>query len=322
LVDAQVTLGRFVAAESTLARWRRRFGTDASYEVQVGLMASARGDWDSASSAFRRGVVAQGTPGHTQAATWLASVASTRGKLAEARQFARQAFEADRTSLARARWTLLEVSSELYYGLDRNRVIKRLDSLRASQSYGSIEPTSRPFADLAMLYVLAGRPEQGRTLFLEGERELQGLGPNAQRLLTAPPHQMLSNAFHGAVLLQAGKFEEAAERFERAAKTFNGVLWLPEIALALDRGGSTDSALAAYERYLASTWDFRLIVDRQSLGPTLRRVGELYEERGDHRRAVESYRKFVELWQDADPVLQPQVADVRGRLAELAGESP
>jgi hypothetical protein len=30
----------------------------------------------------------------------------------------------------------------------------------------------------------------------------------------------------------------------------------------------------------------------------------------------------VALWRDADPVLQPQVADVRKRLVELTKESP
>jgi hypothetical protein len=30
----------------------------------------------------------------------------------------------------------------------------------------------------------------------------------------------------------------------------------------------------------------------------------------------------VALWHDADPVLQPQVADVRKRLVELTKESP
>jgi hypothetical protein len=77
-----------------------------------------------------------------------------------------------------------------------------------------------------------------------------------------------------------------------------------------------------YERYVESTWNFRLYVDRHSLGPALRRAGELYEARGDRGRAVESYQKFVALWRDADPVLQPQVADVRKRLVELTKESP
>ena len=37
-------------------------------------------------------------------------------------------------------------------------------------------------------------------------------------------------------------------------------------------------------------------------------------------RALEYYGRFVELWKEADPVLQPAVREVRGRMAALAGE--
>ena len=52
----------------------------------------------------------------------------------------------------------------------------------------------------------------------------------------------------------------------------------------------------------------------------LRRLGEFYEERGDSERAVGHYANFVELWENADPDLQPVVEDVRARIARLVGE--
>jgi hypothetical protein len=48
---------------------------------------------------------------------------------------------------------------------------------------------------------------------------------------------------------------------------------------------------------------------------------KLAEERGDKARALDYYTRFVGLWKDADPVLQPTVREVRGRMAKLAGES-
>jgi hypothetical protein len=36
-------------------------------------------------------------------------------------------------------------------------------------------------------------------------------------------------------------------------------------------------------------------------------VAALYEDRGDARAAVRHYARLVELWQDADPLLQPRV---------------
>jgi tetratricopeptide (TPR) repeat protein len=52
-----------------------------------------------------------------------------------------------------------------------------------------------------------------------------------------------------------------------------------------------------------------------------RRLGELYEQRGNRDKAVSYYNEFVELWKDADPELLPQVEEARRRIASLVGES-
>jgi hypothetical protein len=43
----------------------------------------------------------------------------------------------------------------------------------------------------------------------------------------------------------------------------------------------------------------------------------LYEAKGDPAKAAESYRGFIELWKNADPELQPRVADARRRVSAL-----
>ena len=48
-----------------------------------------------------------------------------------------------------------------------------------------------------------------------------------------------------------------------------------------------------------------------------RRLGELYEAKGDTAKAVEQYRAFIEQWKNADPELQPRVVEVRRRLQAL-----
>jgi hypothetical protein len=60
--------------------------------------------------------------------------------------------------------------------------------------------------------------------------------------------------------------------------------------------------------------------DAFSLAPSYKRLGELYEARGDRKRAADYYGKFVDLWKDADPELQPAVTEIRQRLARLAQE--
>ena len=50
----------------------------------------------------------------------------------------------------------------------------------------------------------------------------------------------------------------------------------------------------------------------------LQRLGELYEAKGDAANAAKAYREFIELWKNADPELQPRVAEAKRRLAKLA----
>ena len=48
-------------------------------------------------------------------------------------------------------------------------------------------------------------------------------------------------------------------------------------------------------------------------------LGQIAEQRGDTAGAVRAYGNFVDLWQDADPELQPRVAAARAALARLGG---
>ena len=54
--------------------------------------------------------------------------------------------------------------------------------------------------------------------------------------------------------------------------------------------------------------------------PALRRLGELHQSLGHRDAAIDYFQRFVELWSDADPELQPQVQQARERLAVLVRE--
>ena len=64
----------------------------------------------------------------------------------------------------------------------------------------------------------------------------------------------------------------------------------------------------------------RLWVDGWTLAPSLKRLGELYEAKGNRKKAADYYGRLVDLWKDADPELQPGVREVRARLGRLAQE--
>jgi hypothetical protein len=75
-----------------------------------------------------------------------------------------------------------------------------------------------------------------------------------------------------------------------------------------------------FERYLAAPVYAHFDPMRECPeSMALKRVAELYDDRGDRLRAISYYERFIALWQHADPEFQPAVAAARRRVAELRG---
>jgi eukaryotic-like serine/threonine-protein kinase len=84
----------------------------------------------------------------------------------------------------------------------------------------------------------------------------------------------------------------------------------------LERAGRTREARDAWVRLLdRPTGNFAASLGIVPAG--LEAVGRLSEELGDRDAAVDAYRRFVELWANADPERQPRVEAARARLAGL-----
>jgi serine/threonine-protein kinase len=130
----------------------------------------------------------------------------------------------------------------------------------------------------------------------------------------------------GAIALAEGRPDSAARAFLAYNQSgfitsiFDYGRGLPEAAMAYDRVGRADSAIVWYEAALAQPLFTSMTSGAVWYPIALRRLAELYEDRGDRDRAIAKYQDFIELWKDADPELQPQVAAARDRLAALVGE--
>ena len=118
----------------------------------------------------------------------------------------------------------------------------------------------------------------------------------------------------GDVALAAGRAAEALEHYRRGDLLGCLPCNLPRFARAWEALGQTDSVIATYERYISTPSTGRVYADAFELANAYLRLGELYEAR-------EGTDKAVELWKDADSELQPQVQDVRQRIARLVGET-
>ena len=57
----------------------------------------------------------------------------------------------------------------------------------------------------------------------------------------------------------------------------------------------------------------------EALAGAHKRPGELYEAKGEREKAASEYAKFIELWKNADPELQPHVREAKEKLARLGG---
>jgi hypothetical protein len=82
-----------------------------------------------------------------------------------------------------------------------------------------------------------------------------------------------------------------------------------------------DSAIVYWERYLNEATGRGPGIDGGYLAGIYKRLGEMYEAKGETKKAATYYVSFLDLWKNADPELQPKIQDVKRRLAAIqAGE--
>jgi eukaryotic-like serine/threonine-protein kinase len=89
-----------------------------------------------------------------------------------------------------------------------------------------------------------------------------------------------------------------------------------EIGLTLAEMGRIDEAIHALETGLA-VHEASRSADILTRPLVYRRLAELHDAAGNRQQAVEHYARFVQLWQHADPELQPQVRAAQQRIASL-----
>ena len=246
----------------------------------------------------------------------MARTARTRGRLADAERHTRLAIEvnekrglpgvvlADAADLAR---------DAVVFRADSAGALRILETALAEHPLHSMPPLDRPGAHVALVYALAGRREQARHLLTAFETDVpEGVRRGRWEWYRA----------RGWLALVDGRPQDAISAFvqgRRASTCARCGSW--DEGVAYERADLADSALSAYQRAVGRDGPWKNQADQWGLGPSLKRLGELYEARGDNARTLEYYGRFVELWKEADPVLQPAVREVRGRMAALAGEA-
>jgi tetratricopeptide (TPR) repeat protein len=247
-----------------------------------------------------------------QALNQLAAYASAQGRLADASRYRAGSRDAG-TQLGASddplTAALAEALTDAWFRGDTARARRRLEQALAEHPLGALPAALRPYGQLSMLYALLGRPD--------GARAMQA-GHDSTRAGTDPQFfASQQQAIRGDVAWAEGRYEEAARELGQASTFgFCPSCLRPRIAHAYDLAGETDSALVYLRGYTESTARIP-DVDAFQLASAHKRLGELYEAKGDRANARAHYARFVALWESADPELQPQVRQARERLAAL-----
>jgi serine/threonine protein kinase/tetratricopeptide (TPR) repeat protein len=308
--SAQVFQGKFADSRRTLDLIRRRFPNDPVLPVVEMQDAAARQSWGEAERRARGIITAR--PGDTlylvDAYEALAGIVMTRGRLAEATRHWRTqlAMSAAAESWGRHLFGVQQLASlELRYHNAREQARALMDSTLSRMPLDSILPGDRPYYELVRLYAALGDLPRARVLLAAADSNDRALGRNR----TGD-----RNWGRGVIALAAGRMTEAEAELRRAAETHAcPICPLPDLARAYEGSGERDSAMVTYERYLSTPWLWRYETDAIELGWAMKRLGELYEEKGETAKAAAAFAGLVKLWERADPELRPVVAQMRQR---------
>jgi len=122
------------------------------------------------------------------------------------------------------------------------------------------------------------------------------------------------NILKGEIELAKGNHAEAVELLEVAYNLREDNYILESVAYGYLRKGDMERAIEKYEHLVADPslgWEAQEYWIRAHA-----QLGRIYEEKGETRKALQYYQRFLDIWKDADPGL-PEIEDVKKRLAVL-----
>ena len=315
LAVAQIRVGDSAGARRTLDTLTARYPENPSAFTFHASRVFGLGQYDSVEFYSRRAeALAHGDPSvGATVAFGRGTVAEVQGRLAAAAAISRQWGDLV-AQYGRPEGPLqaaLAVSlDDIWFRDDHAGGIARADRALAAHPLESIPVVQRPYLLLAEVYARGGDPARAKRVLADMAaalpRETANLpdnDPRGVRGLIALAEHNPADAI--AQLTAAG----TGDRCE--------LCFTADLGRAYDEAGKPDSAIAVYRRYVDTPSPFRMFSDGLLLAGTTKRLGELYEARGDTAAAISAYARFTALWKNADPELQPRVAEVRRRLDAL-----
>lgn len=314
----QVAQGRWAEAEEVLAGMRAAVPNHPGTALNAAALASSRGDYAVAEAEIeglreaRRGNLA------IQALTSgrLAALDRVQGRLADAEAHleSRLAAQEERGLISEYLSDVIALAWDDVRYRDRpERALQRIEASLARHPLDAIAPLDRPYLSLAQIYAFAGRPDRARALLAERESVLS---EDERRGGDDFAHHV-----RGMIALSDRRPRDAIREIRAYDESIACTICaLPGLGMAYDSAGVADSVIAIQERYLETPWLWRAWLDSYNRAFAHERLAELYERRGDVEKAIYHHGKLVDLWENADPELQPRVDAARRAIRSLSGD--
>ena len=126
----------------------------------------------------------------------------------------------------------------------------------------------------------------------------------------------------GRIELERKNFSRAIEYFKKAISLLPfqsdmHTFFMDSLAFAHYLARNLEKAREEYERIISLTAGRLYYGDIYA--NSFYMLGKIYEEKGWEGKAIENYKKFLDLWKDADPGI-PEVADAKKRLTSLQSQ--
>jgi tetratricopeptide (TPR) repeat protein len=315
-----VRAGKLAEAESVGRAGLGRFPNNKALQRSPIVVQYLRGD----SAGYRRSVdsiLAKGDSSDKVYARFRQRLLALRdGRPAEytRAQWAARTDTASASPRERLGWVINGDQRFISVLLERGKELEKpLDEALARVNFAQIPEAERPYVDIIATYADAGRTDKARQWYARFESEIKD---TALRRDLAPQRASAM----GDILFAEGKYEAALKEIRAADRKPDGPADACAICMSIrlvdvfGKLGETDSAIVHAERLIVEYSFDRWNLDWYLLGPLSKQLGELYERKGDMVKAAKYYRDFVNLWKNAEPELQPQVAEVRRRLSRMA----
>jgi tetratricopeptide (TPR) repeat protein len=280
LMAAQTSLGDLDGAAATLAHFDSTSPNNPTAAIARARLLFARGKPDSAMLVLRRVFDTSPDLSRKQSvAGMLRDAALARGRIADARAWSQNWMDmASRRGVPAAAlagaldqaWITLWFEGDTSGALQQTAAALRANPLRA------IVTGDRPYGRLVRIFAWSGRVAQAR-MALAGYDSANGRNVRLNARSYGP-------RYRGEIALAEGKYAEALAGFRTADSTDCPTCLFPLMAVAYDRAGLRDSAVALFARYVQTPEFYRLETDADFLRIALQASRHEDHVIGDRRR--------------------------------------